>query len=357
MTLSQDTQRRLVFRRDRVEPTVHADALANVAFERRDVSTMTRFLRDFGFLPNGDDNDMKRYFRGYGDAPCLVEVVPSARDAFIGLAFVARRAQDVDTIANGEGTAVGTVEGPGRGRRVRLVDPDGNRVDLIHGFTPERGVETRASSPRLNTPTRKDRINEPIRTPVEPAPIFRIGHVVLMTRNLIAMAEWYMGRFGLIPSDVLTLPDGTPILGFFRFDRGAEPADHHSLAILAGPAARLLHVATETLDIEAVGQGQRFLRARGWTHFWGIGRHLLGSQIFDYWKDSSGDEWEHYADGDLMTADSPTGYHLFDRGGLWTWGDDLPDSMRPQGDLPPDAPAQARAIHEALSKPPRSWLR
>jgi catechol 2,3-dioxygenase-like lactoylglutathione lyase family enzyme len=200
------------------------------------------------------------------------------------------------------------------------------------------------------------RINTPVRTPVQPAPVFRVGHIVLMTPDFNAMAEWYMRRFGLIASDVLTLPDGSAALGFFRFDRGGEPADHHSLALLAGPAPRLLHVATETPDIEAIGQGQQHLRAGGWTHHWGIGRHLLGSQIFDYWKDPPGDEWEHYADGDVMTADFPTGHHPLDRGGLWTWGDDLPDSMRPQHDLPADAPAQAKAIHEALSRPPRPWM-
>jgi catechol 2,3-dioxygenase-like lactoylglutathione lyase family enzyme len=342
---------------DRPAPTVRADAIAHVAFERRDVATMARFLDDFGFLPSRVDGERGRYFRGYGDTPYLVKLVPSARDTFAGFALVARQARDLETIADAEGKVVGSVDGPGGGRYVRLVDPDGNYVDLIHGFTPERSVATRTSPPRLNTPTRKDRVNEPIRTALEPAPVFRIGHVVMMTPSFSAMAQWYTGRFGLIPSDVLTLPDGTPVLGFFRFDRGAEAADHHSIAILAGPAARLLHVATETLDIEAVGQGQQFLRARGWSHYWGIGRHLLGSQIFDYWKDPVGDEWEHYADGDLVTADSPTGHHEFDRGGLWTWGDDLPDSMRPQSDLPTDAPAHARAIHEALSKPPRRWLR
>jgi hypothetical protein len=340
-----------------VDPTVRADAIANVTFERRDVLTTTKFFEDFGFLASDAGYAGIHYFRGYGDAPYLVEVIPSAKDAFVGFAFVARDAGDIQTLARAERAPIGDIDGPGGGRRTRLVDPDGHRVDLVHGFQPGRSVATRTSPPRLNTATRKDRINEPIRTPLGPAPVFRIGHVVLMTPNFSAMAEWYMDRFGLIPSDVLTLPEETPVLGFFRFDRGAEPADHHSLALLAGPEARLLHVATETLDLEAVGQGQHFLRTRGWTHHWGIGRHLLGSQIFDYWKDPFGDEWEHYADGDLVTADSPTGYHSFDRGGLWTWGDDLPDSMRPQGDLPPDAPAHARAIHEALSKPPRPWLR
>src|SRR6266702_7292843 len=89
-------------------------------------------------------------------------------------------------------------------------------------------------------------------------------------------------------------------------DLASPPADHHSLALLCGPAAKLLHVSFETLDLESVGQGHQYLRAAGWNHYWGIGRHILGSQVFDYWKDPAGDEWEHYADGDVMNADYPT---------------------------------------------------
>jgi len=48
----------------------------------------------------------------------------------------------------------------------------------------------------------------------------------------------------------------------------------------------------------------------------GVGRHLLGSQIFDYWRDPWGQKHEHYADGDLFDAAQPPGYHVLDRAGL-----------------------------------------
>ncbi len=62
------------------------------------------------------------------------------------------------------------------------------------------------------------------------------------------------------------------------------------------------------------------LRKRGWKHAWGIGRHILGSQIFDYWEDPWGDKHEHYCDGDLFTADQPTGVHPASREGMAQWG-------------------------------------
>ena len=33
---------------------------------------------------------------------------------------------------------------------------------------------------------------------------------------------------------------------------------------------------------------------------WGIGKHILGSQVFDYWKDPAGFTLEHFTDGDLF---------------------------------------------------------
>jgi catechol 2,3-dioxygenase-like lactoylglutathione lyase family enzyme len=342
---------------ERPEPIVRADAVAHVVFARRDTDAMARFLQDFGFRALENPDGVARYFRGYGTLPFCVEVIPASEDGFIGFALLAKDAADLEALAKHDGLQVEACDGPGGGMRVRLTDPDGRRVDLIHGFSPVPALATRGELLPVNSPFGAHRVNQPVRTPVEPAPVFRIGHVVFQSPNFAQTTDWYMRRFGFIPTDVQATDDGKPALGFFRLDRGAEPADHHSLAVLAGPAATLLHVSTETLDIEAVGQGQQFLRARGWIHFWGIGRHLLGSQVFDYWKDPVGDEWEHYSDGDLMTAEYPTGYHKLRRGGLWAWGHDIPDSMRPPEDVPEHAPPEVKALIQALLVPPRPWLR
>ena len=40
-------------------------------------------------------------------------------------------------------------------------------------------------------------------------------------------------------------------------------------------------------------------------HEWGIGRHLLGSQMYDYWRDPHGFTHEHWTDGDLIDASVP----------------------------------------------------
>ncbi|QUM74407.1 VOC family protein [Sphingopyxis granuli] len=349
----------------RPEAVVRAAALAHVRFSRRDPEAMARFLVDFGFVALGGG-----FFRAHGDgAPWAVEVVTGSEDAFLGCAFAAEREEDLQIFADAVGSSLTALDAPGGGRCVKTVDPSGYEVQLVFGAEQANAISDPTNPFPVNGPGLAIRVNETVRPSIAPAPVFKLGHVVLQTPNFQATSEWYMRHFGLIPTDVQYLPDESPILGFYRLNRGDTPTDHHTLALLAGGEPRLLHVSTETSTIDALGQGQHHLKTQGWTHFWGIGRHELGSQIFDYWKDSVGDEWEHYIDGDMMTIDYPTGHHRLSRGGLWTWGHDLPDSMRP--DLPieavPDIHAaggfgsmtidQATGFIEAMKAPPRAWLK
>jgi hypothetical protein len=39
-----------------------------------------------------------------------------------------------------------------------------------------------------------------------------------------------------------------------------------------------------------------------YEHMWGIGRHLLGSQVYDYWADPWGRVHEHWADTDRLNV-------------------------------------------------------
>ena len=150
--------------------------------------------------------------------------------------------------------------------------------------------------------------------------MFRLGHVVLQRQEFARNATWYVRNFGLIASDVELLP-GTkePLIAFLRCDRGADPADHHSVVIAFGPEDAFDHAAFETLDLDAVGLGAEWLQRQGWIKSWGVGRHILGSQIFCYHYDPSGFAVEHYADGDVFDADAPTRYHQGGVSGLYAW--------------------------------------
>lgn len=51
--------------------------------------------------------------------------------------------------------------------------------------------------------------------------------------------------------------------------------------------------------------GHTHLKASKRTPQWGIGRHVLGSQIYDYWLDPHGQMLEHWTDGDLFNNETP----------------------------------------------------
>src|SRR5258708_10433372 len=266
---------------ERVRPIVRADRTMHVVYERTNVPEMTRFLGDFGLIAVATTGDGISYFRGHGTPAYVVAIVPSNQDRFAGFAVSVAKAGDLEELSKVCGVGIDAAEGPGGGRRVRLVDPDGFRLDVIHGAASVAPLPTRDALIPVNTPDRHARTNAGVRTPVEPSPIFRFGHVVLQRPNVEESAARYMRHIGLIASDIQTLPDGSPGLGFFRFDRGDQPTDHHSIAILGGPKAGVVHVAFETFDIETVGQGHQHLRGKGWTPYWGIGPHYLGRQVFD----------------------------------------------------------------------------
>lgn len=155
----------------------------------------------------------------------------------------------------------------------------------------------------------------------------------MQTTDFAGKAAWYMRHLGLIPTDVQYLEDGSPNLCFFRLDLGATPADHHSFVLAGGIEEKYEHSAYEVVDLDALGQGHNVLRANGYRHMWGIGRHVLGSQLFDYWYDPDGMEFEHYTDGDVFTADHETHYVPLEMAGIWAWGDDVPASMGPKRNL------------------------
>lgn len=93
------------------------------------------------------------------------------------------------------------------------------------------------------------------------------------------------------------------------------PADKH---------AHVHHSSFEVNDFDSECVGHDWLRSRNWTNCWGIGRHVMGSQIFDYWFDASGNIVEHYSDGDLVNEETPLGRTEEHPDSMHIWGPDVP---------------------------------
>jgi hypothetical protein len=139
----------------------------------------------------------------------------------------------------------------------------------------------------------------------------------------LARAERFLTDFGLV------VADRTPQALVLRGHWAGTPAARRSAQI-----QRLGHVVFGTTRFRAtlctpptssptwmkVAAAGEYLRERGYRHSWGIGRHIQGSQIFDYWRDPDRLMFEHYTDGDLFDCSMRPGWAPMSASGLSQWG-------------------------------------
>lgn len=275
--------------------------IAYVTYQVPDLERMEAFLADFG-LVRAARTPEALYMRGAGTAPYLHVSRRGTVPAFAGVAFhVATRAELEALAALPGSSAIEPIGAPGGGSRVAMTLDDGHRVEAVHGIDPVPALPVRDPNP-FNAATAKRRVNAPLRPLREPGRVLRLGHCVLKVRDHDAAVRWFGERLGLVPSDYLCVPgDESKVIGtFLRCDRGADFVDHHSLFVTQADAAGVHHVSFEMQDLDAVMGAHDYLVERGYRLDCGVGRHLLGSQIFDYWRDPYGNRVEHYTDGDVV---------------------------------------------------------
>lgn len=281
---------------------IRIEDIAHVRFAAPDLARMKTFLEDFGLNPFEDGG---RLYGKAADGRPFVHVTEPGEARFLALGLKAERVEDLDRLAAHDGVAVEDLDAPGGGRVVRLTDPDGYAVEVVAGQTTSPPEAPPQAAP-WNTSAARSRFRQTVRLPAGPAHVRRIGHAVLKVRDFRRSEAWYKQRFGFLTSDEVEAGPGAPVGAFMRCDRGDKPADHHTLflAQLPGPLG-LLHAAFEVADLNDLMMGHDHLKARKYQAAWGVGRHIMGSQVFDYWKDPFGNELEHWTDGDLFTAADP----------------------------------------------------
>lgn len=357
-----------VFQPRAERPVIKVEDIAWLRFGRSDLDQAERYFVDFGLQVSARTADAI-YLRGVLAAHHVVIIERTEHDGFLSLGLRASSAADLATLAQTHGEQVCASTEPGGGQIVRLEDPSGMRVEVVHGLA-ELPVLPHRPPRAWNMPGDKRRVNAPQPCIAAPAEVFRLGHLVMQRQEFARNANWYVQNFGLIASDVEVLPaTREAVIAFLRCDRGSIPSDHHSLVIASGPRDQYDHAAFETLDLDAVALGGQWLQQRGWVHNWGIGRHVLGSQVFNYHYDPSGFPVEHYADGDVFDSHYPTRYHETGKGSMYQWGPDMPghfiearpslsmlaDVIRGLRTRPDFRLSRLAAIKKVFSLPPRSW--
>lgn len=281
---------------------IRIEDIAHVRFAAPDLSAMRAFLDDFGldtFEAGG-----RLYGRGSDGRP-FVHVTEQGAAQFLAVGFRAASLADLEILAAAEGLVVEPSSEPGGGHVVRLTDPDGYGVEVVAGQADSPAAAPFADH-LCNTASAKPRLRSSVRLDAGPAHVRRIGHAVLKVSDFRRSEKWYKDRFGFITSDEVEAAKDVPLGAFMRCDRGDRPSDHHTLFLAQLPGRLgLLHEAFEVANLDDLMLGHQHLKANKREAAWGVGRHIMGSQIFDYWKDPFGNELEHWTDGDLFTAADP----------------------------------------------------
>jgi hypothetical protein len=328
-------------------PVIKVYDLAWLEFEKPDLPRAEAFAHAFGFdTVLRTDNELQ--LRGtVAGTPCVI-IRRGSHTRFLGAAFKAEDEADLLRLAKATGTHTRPLPEMIGGLTVDLVDPSGVPVRVVAGMHELAALPSQ-SPHTFNFGHEVRRINAMQRPPRVPAKVERLGHVVVQTTKYIEALNWYLDNLGMIVSDFLFFPgqrDRGPTMSFIRCDRGSAPADHHTLAMALGPQNRYVHSAYQVCDLDALATGGQYLSDHGYFRSWGIGRHIQGSQLFDYWRDPDGFLVEHFSDGDMFDSTLEPGWAPFTASGLAQWGP--PATKDFLGTSPRSLPHEARSVITAL---------
>ena len=329
-------------------PVIKVRDIAWLEFAKPDLDRAEDFGQAFGFVKSYR-SDRELHLRGtQAGAPCVI-IHKGRTPRFLGPAFYAAETRDLLTLADTLGTRVLPLPEMLGGSVVETADPSGLRVRIV-ADTDAAPALTEQLPQRWNVGGGIARANGTQRPPREPAGVRRLGHLVLQSNAYLRTLDWYLANLGLVVSDFQYYAgqrERGPTMSFIRCDRGSTLADHHTLALALGPSNRYVHSAYEVTDLDALAAGGQYLRDEGYKRSWGIGRHIQGSQIFDYWRDPDGFLVEHFTDGDMFDSTLEPGWAPMTASGLAQWG---PPATRDFLGLTPgrESLAELRSILSAL---------
>lgn len=295
------------------------DDISHVRFQVPDLELAADFLADFG-LTCFIENDTL-FARGTGTAP-YVYMASQGEPRFVALGLRTDDQKFLADLAAKHETQVVVSNRPGGGRMAILTDPDGFMVEICTGqeYRPAGELpEARSWNTAHGSVRRFEKRVEP-----GASKVVRLGHCVLNVGEFDRSLRWYRERFGMIVSDEILDEHNRSIGAFLRMDHGNNPTDHHTLFIVEGRGVSFNHAAYEVVDLDDLFAGHEKLAEGGWRRFWGIGRHKLGSQVFDYWEDPWGHVFEHWTDGDRLISEDGSRQSSMDELRSVQWGSGAP---------------------------------
>jgi len=305
---------------------INVEDVLYVRYRAPDLDLMERFLLDFG-MQRAQRTSNALYMRGMSDAPYL-HITELGEAKGVGFGMRASSLEDLQRLASETGSRVEDNPLPGGGKCVRLVDPVGFEVWVHFGIESQPIAKPREPYDLTNVSFKHHRQGTAIRPQAGPSHVYRLGHVVLQCPDISKSYEFYSGLLGMKTADAYYKGAPEQIVGrFLRCGLGKRYTDHHSVGLFNSPKTRIGHSAFEVLDYDDLMMGNTHLLKCGYQHSWGVGRHVEGSQIFDYWRDPYGNKIEHWTDGDQVNDEYQTGVQPISIEGLSLWAPPLPPSF------------------------------
>lgn len=177
---------------------------------------------------------------------------------------------------------------------LRCHDPILDHEITVEAVPPDPLTEPEAVA--TNRPGRHDRLD--VRAPASidtlPQAPRRVGHVVFGTPDIPGSQTFFVDGLGFRLTDM--------VAGFAPFLRCSS--DHHNLLLLPAPIPCLNHYALEMDGADAIGlAGSKVVAERPDAHVTGLGRHLVGANLFWYLLDPAGGMFELFADMDQIDDD------------------------------------------------------
>ena len=292
-----------------------------------DLDAEEEFLTAFG-MTRAARTPNALYMRGT-DPFHHIHVTEKGDPAFLGFAWYAASEEDLRKVAELPGASgIEHTDEPGGGIRVRLKEPNGYTIEVVYGQQSVWPIQV-VRQPLNSASAPLNRAGEVMRYSQGPSRVKRIGHAVMGTPKNQETVHWFRETLGLVCSDDVYAGSQENIIGqFSRVDAGDEYVDHHAFFCMRNERTGLNHFSFEVQDIDDVFIGHEYLEGLGkYEHMWGIGRHLLGSQVYDYWADPWGRVHEHWADTDRLNVRNGGNLVSADEGLRSQWGTRPPEKF------------------------------
>ena len=308
-------------------PVIKVCDLAYGRLRAPDLDAEEEFLTAFGMV-RAERTPTALYMRGT-DPARHIHITEKGEPGFVGFAWHARSEDDLKTVSKlPGGSGIESIDEPGGGKRVRLTEPNGYTIEVVYGIAPLPPLAVNRQPVNSGAEPLK-RAGEEMRIADGPASVKRIGHAVLGSPRNVETVRWFRETLGLVQSDDIYAGERDNIIGqFSRLDNGDAFVDHHAFFCMRNQRAGLNHLSYEVQDIDDVFMGHEHMRRIGkFEHMWGIGRHLLGSQVYDYWADPWGRVHEHWADTDRLNVHNAGHLVSAEEGLRSQWGDRPPEKF------------------------------